>query len=247
MKKILLLLLIVLSGCVSYECINDPNKKESFCMNRSDFNTLTGEGKEKDYIFDVIRSSSKVTECPSTEIGGLVLADWLYPSHSYYRRICPIGEKQKSQILYWKELEKEYIDKKEYEYEQAKEEEKEYEKQKKQQAVMYENLRKKTGIDWCSPKNFGMLLEQNNGNLPRNCMFEEDAKLFSVLQQTSDGTIIHDVVGENIVYFIEKNKVDSDSVDNAFIKEGVFVNIGTYKYTNVLGATRTIYRLKRIQ
>jgi hypothetical protein len=73
---------------------------------------------------------------------------------------------------------------------------------------------------------------------------------FLVLQQTSDGTLAHVPTPDitmipDILIFIEKNDIDSNLVDGARIPDGYMNPAGTYKYTNVLGSTKTVYKFKR--
>lgn len=105
--------------------------------------------------------------------------------------------------------------------------------------------KKSGGKPWCKYRTFGELIYEN-GTLPRNCVFKMVPALL-VLQQTPDGTLA-DLLGEGrIVYFITKNKIDSNLVDREIIPNGVFINIGQYTYVSALGNRKTVHKLKRIE
>jgi hypothetical protein len=60
--------------------------------------------------------------------------------------------------------------------------------------------------------------------------------------------ISDDVMSEcGDVTLIEKNKTDSDLIDGGSVKKGLFAHTGVFKYTNTLGAARTVRKLKRLE
>lgn len=83
--------------------------------------------------------------------------------------------------------------------------------------------------------------------LPKNCIFKQGFPM-NVLQQTTEGTIVsfeyYEVDG---TYLITKNPKDASLVDGQRIEYGLFENIGTFEYVSVLGAPRTILKLRRIE
>ena len=78
---------------------------------------------------------------------------------------------------------------------------------------------------------------------------------YKVLQQTESGTLIrvwdgyasYAYMGGREIYFVTKNKIDSNKVDDEAVPKGYFQQIGTYKYTTPMGATKTVRKLKRCQ
>lgn len=82
---------------------------------------------------------------------------------------------------------------------------------------------------------------------PKNCILKQGFPM-NVLQQTTEGTIIsfeyYQVDG---TYLIMKNPKDASLVDGQRIEYGLFENVGTFEYVSVLGAPRTILKLRRIE
>lgn len=87
-------------------------------------------------------------------------------------------------------------------------------------------------------------------DVPSKCLLEIRPYETKALQQVSDGTLAIFLAPSgfsNTIFFISKNKIDFNLVDNMPIPEGIFVRDGVYSYTNVFGASKRIIRLKRIK
>lgn len=54
------------------------------------------------------------------------------------------------------------------------------------------------------------------------------------------------VISATKYFLLQKNTTDSALVDAQRVEDGYFENIGTYQYTSVLGAKKTVLKLKRL-
>ncbi len=102
-----------------------------------------------------------------------------------------------------------------------------------------ENMSKQYGYPWCNPRY--LFFTQNK------CMDEVNGAFFQVLQQTPDGTLVSFIKSPDYVLLISKNSKDDSVADGYSIYNGIFAVDGTYQYTSVFGATRTVKRLKRLK
>ena len=102
-----------------------------------------------------------------------------------------------------------------------------------------ENISKKYGYPWCNPRY--LFFTQNK------CMDEVNGAFFQVLQQTPDGTLVSFIKSPDYVLLISKNSKDDSVADGYSIYNGIFAVDGTYQYTSIFGATRTVKRLKRLK
>ena len=78
-------------------------------------------------------------------------------------------------------------------------------------------------------------------------MDEVNGAFFQVLQQTPDGTLVSFIKSPDYVLLISKNSKDDSVADGYSIYNGIFAVDGTYQYTSIFGATRTVKRLKRLK
>ena len=132
------------------------------------------------------------------------------------------------------------------------------EEQKQQESI--KSLEKKFGKKLCSydqlPENpfhtsEGVpTLGYMGSSALKNCAFRLGS-IFTVLNQTSSGTLItvhsaYTHTFSNGIYLISKNNTDSKLVDDQRIEDGYFENIGTFQYTSVTGAKKTVLKLKRL-
>ena len=115
--------------------------------------------------------------------------------------------------------------------------EKEDETRKKQQAL--KDMEKQYGYPWCNPRY--LFFTQNK------CMDNVNGAFFQVLQQTPDGTLVSFIKSPDYVLLISKNSKDDSVADGYSIYNGIFAVDGTYQYTSIFGATRTVKRLKRLK
>ena len=225
-------------------------------MDNTVYQSLVEKGKAEDKIFDVAHHAyhfkheiedkgalKQVEDCfgaprkNSSSLGSTFSDN--------YRTTSTPSEKC---FKMWEQVEQIYEDYLVRKQKAEEEEQKAEEKARQEEIKRLKRLKKKSGgKDFCQPNNIVSLLQQRN--LPRDCMFKLDVVLFNVLQQIKDGTLIHiyQAYGIPDTYLIEKNKIDGDLVDGAVVPGGIFMNVGTYQYTNTLGAQKTIYRLRRIE
>lgn len=124
--------------------------------------------------------------------------------------------------------------KNEHEKEKKKEEDK-----KKQKEQELKNMTKKYGYPWCSRRY--LFFSQDK------CMEDVDGYAFRVLQQIPDGTLVSFIKSPDYMFFIPKNSKDASLADGSPIYDGLFAVDGTYQYISVLGATRTVKRVKRLK
>lgn len=106
-----------------------------------------------------------------------------------------------------------------------------------------------TNYDYCS--NSDLVWHFLAGlNVPSKCLLEIKPYETKSIQQLPDGTLAFFSAPSGFsstIFFITKNQKDSELVDNMPIPEGVFVREGSYSYKNVLGASKTVVKLKRIK
>ena len=254
MRPVLLLLVLFLSGCTSVTCRTYSGsqyvgQRIDTCVGKDIYSSLVEEGKSDEEIFNVAyfgysnREGIFKSERDEMRIC-FNEADHHFFSSDYRNSFLAFTDC----LDVWKNVElRQYNLKKAEEEEQIKLQ-KIYEEERKEKEKRDKRLKKKSGVDWCEYRGFLNMVQEQHGKLSKNCMFElnDFAALFYVLQQTSDGTLIY-VPGDNFICLIEKNSVDRECVDNELVKGGVFVNKGTYQYTNTLGSTKTIYKLRRIE
>ncbi len=83
--------------------------------------------------------------------------------------------------------------------------------------------------------------------VPMNCMHVRKGE--KVMQQLADGTLVSGGDGIYIpiyIFFIEKNDIDDKLLDNQALPWGYFVRTGNYTYRSILGAKKTIMKVKRV-
>lgn len=121
-------------------------------------------------------------------------------------------------------------------------------KRLEQAAAEQTRLSKKYGKKYCAESNLlGYAMVKKTPE--SGCLFNISYGNVTVLQQTNAGTIVHMQVThyDTATYLIVANAKDKGLVYDQPIAAGVFENIGTFQYTNVLGATRTIAKFKRVE
>lgn len=125
------------------------------------------------------------------------------------------------------------------------------EKEEKALQLAKLNFKKKYGKPKC-PNNLSnqvisTLLGQSD--LSQNCIHYLDKGWLFIFQQDLNGTLTYskDIFGpEPFFIYIVKNNTDSKQVDGAIVKGGLFEVIGRHTYTTILGASKTVYKLKRL-
>lgn len=252
MKKYTIIV-VLLAGCTNpYTCfrikagqtITGP--ADAFCISNEDFEYIKNKRYTNRDLVDLaafatneLNNSCSIernaTFSDSLLIGGnYKYSDGTTFSNLDYGYVCKVGTVY-SYENYLSEKEKIKLDE---------------ENADKQLISNFQKIEKKIGKKLCDydEEGFGALF--SGKTVPKNCAFKLNW-FFSVLNQTSTGTLItiHSLYRNNFgnsIYFISKNPTDSNLVDDQRVQDGYFENIGTYKYTAVSGATKTVLKLKRL-
>ena len=255
---ILAVLLTGLAGCAGnskpYTCFNiDSMENENpvisvgdiFCIANNDFQHMDKQGYHASdiNIFLLYNTKDPDTKCSfydqssSSDYFTLLSGTKVDPAAHVYA--CPTGTVNVFENKVREKLQK-------------------AEEQKKQENT--KSLEKKLGKKLCSyddlPENpfhvsdGAPTLGYMGNSALRNCAFQLGA-FFSVLNQTDSGTLItvHAEYSRNFgngIYFISKNSTDSKLVDDQRVEDGYFERIGTFQYTAVSGAKKTVLKLKRL-
>lgn len=106
-----------------------------------------------------------------------------------------------------------------------------------------------TNYDFCANSDIGWYFISAQ-NVPTKCLLKIRPYETKVIQQTPDGTLAFFPAPHgfsSVTFLISKNKTDVDLVDNMNIPGGIFVREGNYTYQNVLGSSKTVIKLKRIE
>lgn len=115
-------------------------------------------------------------------------------------------------------------------------------KEERETQAYIASLQKQFNLTFCELTNW---LDK----IPSNCFFYLNSGKTRVSQQIKQGTLITAPSLYNDITFvlIEKNNIDGGLVDNSSISEGFFIQTGTFQYKTVLGANKTIYKIKRLK
>lgn len=123
------------------------------------------------------------------------------------------------------------------------------EEQEKAIAQEYEKKQKKFGKKFCIDTNVDQYLARAE-TIPTNCITEIKTAL-RVVQQVEGGTLatspyLPAAYSDSNIVFIVNNKEIANIPDGGLFA-GYFIGAGTYKYTNIFGATRTIQKVKLLE
>ncbi len=134
---------------------------------------------------------------------------------------------------YWDKLNKEDEDKRIKEYD-----------------AQIKSIEKKYGYKFC-PEPSDMTSYFITGRpLPSSCILVAGEQQFLVFQQVSGGTLLQARTVNYFpgqVVFVSHNKTDAEMPDNVAAPGGYFVRTGSFNYSSVLGAGKTVYKLKRLE
>ncbi len=120
--------------------------------------------------------------------------------------------------------------------------------QSDKQAKEVQTIEKKYSKKFCSEELHWYGLSKQS--IPKNCLLYAQTGYLTVMQQAPSGTLVNlrlPVGYSDQTYFVVSNSKDSGLADDQAISQGIFENVGTYQYTSVTGATRTVVKLKRLQ
>lgn len=233
MKKLAVSFVILsMSGCSflsdmkdtimpSYRCY-DVGKSEQRCLLEKDYDALVAKGYTEDYIGTLVKETTYGVrnKCNTEKLSGEFI------------EVCSLSVIEDTEKTYKRNKSR----------------------QEAQQAAADEHtetlnaIQKKYNKPFCAATELVSYAFAKKAP-PQNCLLLVGAGHLTVLQQTKAGTLVNMQVTqyEDATYFIVSNSKDSGAVDNQRLDAGVFENIGTFQYSNVLGATRTISKLKRIE
>lgn len=111
----------------------------------------------------------------------------------------------------------------------------------------YENLeksvKKRFGYSFCPNPSIEQYISRHEV-FPKNCVTYTNRTALRVMQQVPDGTLCQSpYVSGGTVVLVQKNEKISQMIDGSLFN-GYFIGMGTYQYTNVLGAVSTIPKIK---
>lgn len=112
------------------------------------------------------------------------------------------------------------------------------------------SIEKKYGYKFC-PEPSDMTSYFITGRpLPNGCILVAGEQQFLVFQQVSGGTLLQARTVNYFpgqIVFVSHNKTDAEMPDNVAAPGGYFVRTGSFNYSSVLGAGKTVYKLKRLE
>lgn len=134
---------------------------------------------------------------------------------------------------YWDQLKQEDEDKKIKEYN-----------------AKIKSIEKKYGYKFCPEPSTIMTYFITGRPIPSNCILVAGDIDFLIFQQVNGGTLLqfrtpNYMIGQ--IVFVSRNNTDAELPDNVAAPGGYFVRTGSYKYSSVLGAGKTVYKLKRLE
>ncbi|MCM1223657.1 MAG: hypothetical protein NC548_55330 [Lachnospiraceae bacterium] len=124
-----------------------------------------------------------------------------------------------------------------------------WDKKEKAEQEQLQKISKKYGYKFCNGGGVDQYLARAEA-IPKNCITQVPTAL-KVLQQTDDGTLatspfLPAIYSDSNIVLVVNNKAISKIPDGGLFA-GYFIGAGTYKYTNVLGAKRTIQKIKLLE
>lgn len=116
-------------------------------------------------------------------------------------------------------------------------------------AIQMQKAEKKYGYKFCADEDI-MPYFITGRPLPTGCILAAGEQQFLVFQQVRGGTLLQSRTANYIpgqIVFVTNNKTDSGLPDGVAAPGGYFVRTGSFNYNSVLGAGKTVYKLKRLE